>query len=47
MLILEEWLNINKLILNVSKTKFMMFHHTQRAIDNLVPKIRISDEQIE
>ena len=44
---IQEWLNINKLTLNVSKTKFMLFHHSQRAIDNLIPKILINDEQIE
>ena len=25
--IIQEWLNINKLSLNVKKTKFMIFHH--------------------
>ena len=44
---IQEWLNINKLTLNVSKTKFMFFHHSQRAINNLIPKILINDEQIE
>ena len=43
---IQEWLNINKLTLNVSKTKFMLFHH-QHTIDNLIPKILINDEQIE
>ena len=44
---IQEWLNSNNLTLNVSKTKFMLFHHSQRAIDNLIPKILINDEQIE
>ena len=43
----QEWLNINKLILNVSKTKFMLLHHDQRTIDNILPNILINDVQIE
>ena len=33
----QEWLNINKLSLNVSKTKYMIFHHRQRNIDEFIP----------
>ena len=42
-----QWLSINKLTLNVAKTKFMLFHHSQHAINNLIPKILINDELIE
>ena len=27
---IQEWLNINKISLNVSKTKYMIFHHYPR-----------------
>ena len=38
---INEWLEINKLPLNVTKTKFMVFHtqHKHRAIKPPVPKI--------
>ena len=38
---INEWLEINKLSLNVTKTKFMVFHTQQkhRAIKTPVPKI--------
>ena len=31
---ISEWLKINKLSLNVDKTKFMLFHMPQKNIDN-------------
>ena len=43
----QEWLNINKLSLNVSKTKYMIFHHRQSNIDEFIPDIRINDSPIE
>ena len=43
----QEWLNINKLSLNVSNTKYMIFHHRQRNIDEFIPDIRINDSPIE
>ena len=43
----QEWLNVNKLSLNVSKTKYMIFHHRQRKIDEFIPDIRINDSPIE
>ena len=39
----QEWLNVNRLSLNVSKTKDMIFHHCQRKIDEFIPDIRIND----
>ena len=39
---IQEWLNTNKLSLNVSKTKYIIiFHNHQRNIDSLIPDIRI------
>ena len=46
----NEWLEINKLSLNVTKTKFMIFHtqHKHRAIKPTVPKINNTNiEQVE
>ena len=33
---INEWLKINKLSLNVGKTKYMIFHNRQRNIDNYI-----------
>ena len=44
---IQEWLSINKLSLNVKKTKFMIFHYRQRNIDNLILDLQISFEKIE
>ena len=44
---IQEWLNINKLSLNVKKTKFMIFHHYQRNINNIIPTLKINSETIE
>ena len=41
---IQEWLSINKLSLNVKKTKFMIFHYRQRNIDNLILDLQISSE---
>ena len=43
---IQEWLNINKLSLNVSKTKYMIFHHYQRNITNIIPTLKINFEPI-
>lgn len=42
-----DWLCVNKLSLNIPKTKFMLFHHKQRMIDGLVPDINIDGNIIE
>ena len=44
---IQEWLSINKLSLNVKKTKFMIFHYRQRNIDNLILDLQNSSEKIE
>ena len=44
---MHEWLLINKLSVNVSKTKFMIFHHQQRRIDTLIPDLKLDSEPIE
>ena len=36
---LNEWLNINKLLLNKSKTKYMVFHMPNKRIQALTLKI--------
>ena len=43
-----DWLAVNKLSLNVSKTKYMLFHFSQRTLrDCDIPKIRINEIDIE
>ena len=44
---INEWLEINKLSLNVTKSKFMLFHtqHNHRAIKPPVPKINNTNIQ--
>ena len=42
-----EWLNINKLSLNVKKTKFMLFHYHQCNVNSLIPKLTLNSEPIE
>ena len=41
------WLSLNKLSLNVKKTKFMLFHYRQRKIGHLIPKLEINGYEIE
>ena len=40
------WFEINKLSLNVKKTKFTIFYHKQRNIENLIPQFEF-DQIIE
>ena len=42
----QVWLNVNKLSLNVPKTKYLIFHHRQRKIEEFIPDIRINDSHI-
>ena len=44
---IQVWLEINKLSLNVKKTKFMIFHHKQRSIENLTPQWKLNEHMIE
>ena len=41
-----EWLSVNKLSLNVGKTKFMIFHYRQRNISSLIPILKINNNII-
>ena len=41
-----EWLEINKLSLNIGKTKFMLFHHRQKNISNFIPDITVQSHVI-
>ena len=38
-----DWLCVNKLSLNIGKTKFMVFHYRQRNINDLVPELQIKN----
>ena len=42
-----EWLNINKLSLNINKTKFVVFHPYQKEVLHLTPCLKIADTVIE
>ena len=44
---IQEWLNINKLSLNVQKTKFMIFHNYQRDVSLFIPEIKINGQLVE
>ena len=35
---IQEWLNVNELSLNISKTKFIIFHCHQSYKEHIVPK---------
>ena len=37
-----EWLSLNKLSLNVKKTKMMIFHNRQKNISKSIPEIQIN-----
>ena len=45
--LIYEWLCLNKLSLNIKKTKFMLFHYRQRNIESIIPKLTINDHVIE
>ena len=42
-----EWLAANKLSLNASKTKYMLFHFPQRNVSNIELTLKIEDHPIE
>ena len=42
-----NWLIMNKLSLNISKTKFMLFHPYQKDVTGLIPIIMINGAEIE
>ena len=44
---IQEWLHINKLSLNISKTKYMTFHHKNRPTNKLDLCIKINNEEIQ
>ena len=45
---ISDWLAVNKLSLNTSKTKFIQFHHRQKTLnENDYLKLRINNSEIE
>ena len=44
---INDWLSLNKLTLNIQKTKFMVFHPYQKDIAGLIPMLKINDVEIE
>ena len=45
--LIVEWLALNKLSLNVKKTKMMLFHYKQRNVTTIIPKLEINGTPIE
>ena len=44
----SDWLAVNKLSLNVDKTKFMIFHTKQKQLSHeQIPNIKINNQQVE
>ena len=43
----HDWLAVNKLSLNIKKTKFMIFHTRQTNIEQYIPDLKIADKLIE
>ena len=44
---IHSWLSVNKLTLNIEKTKFIVFHPYQKDITNLIPTLKFNDIEIE
>ena len=44
---IQIWLEMNKQSLNVKKTKFMIFDHKQRHIENLIRQLNLNEKIIE
>ena len=44
---IHDWLAVNKLSLNVKKTKFMIFHTRNKNVSSYSPKILIAGIEIE
>ena len=42
-----DWLSVNKLSLNVKKTKFIVFHAINKNIEGLIPELKVNDISIE
>ena len=45
--LVNEWLEINKLSLNIGKTKYMIFHPHQKDITDLIPRLNMNMVEIE
>ena len=43
----NDWLAVNKLSLNIKKTKFMIFHTSKKNIQNCIPNLQIGGVEIE
>ena len=41
---IQKWLELNRLSLNVKKTKYMIFYNHQRDIINHIPKLELNGE---
>ena len=41
-----DWLSVNKLSLNIKKTKFMLFHNPHENIESILPVIKLHNSRI-
>ena len=41
-----DWLSVNKLSLNIRKTKFMLFHNPHKNIESILPVIKLHNSRI-
>ena len=44
---IQEWFNINRLSLNVQRTKCMIFHNYQHDVNHFIPEISINGQLVE
>ena len=44
---INDWLSLNKLTLNIQRSKLMVFHPYQKDIAGLIPMLKINDVEIE
>jgi tetrahydromethanopterin S-methyltransferase subunit G len=44
---IQTWLEVNKLSLNIKKTKFMIFHNKRRNIEHMIPKLVVNGQNID
>ena len=44
---IQTWLSVNKLSLNLSKTKFMLFHTNKRKLVNKIPDVMLNNINVE
>ena len=44
---ISDWLSVNKLSVNVAKSKCIIFHHKKKKIDHIIPSLYMNDNPVE